>query len=63
MITSVVSGKGLERACPMQIFVSPGNSHCASLAWGGEKKQPTHLNNNGINFDINTNITEAQEIH
>ena len=26
-------------------------------------KKNTHLNNNGINFDINTNITKAQEIH
>lgn len=42
----------------MQIFISPGNRHCVSLAW-----KPTHLNNNGINFDINTNITKAQEIH
>lgn len=45
-------------------------SHASALAtatvhlWPGEKKkQPTHLNNNGINFDINTNITKAQEIH
>lgn len=43
-------------------------SHASALAtatvhlWPGKKK-PTHLNNNGINFDINTNITKAQEIH
>ena len=44
-------------------------SHASALAtatvylWPRRKKKPTHLNNNGINFDINTNITKAQEIH
>lgn len=46
------------------------NSSCADIHQPWQQalcifgpKKTTHLNNNGINFDINTNITKAQEIH
>lgn len=58
MITSLSSGKRLEGTSHADIHQPWQQAPCDL----GLKKH-THLNNNGINFDINTDITKAQEIH